>query len=361
MVGIEALAGTAEHVAQRAEALVERARLLMLAGAAAAAVSMATEGLELSEELGIERLQASALVTRGAASDGAPAAADLVRGIEIAERSKSPTEYFRGMNNLAEHHLKAAELSKMGPIYARMRAEETELGLTVQLRWTDGQDLWLQYLLGDWDRALELATLLIDDAEAGRPHYLAAGAYALRSMVRDARNDPAAAGDLVRAVERGRQVGDPQARGPILAIAARQRHRHGAHDEALQLLDEVEQVILEATGTAYEWDYPFVLAFAHLDARERYRPLLLAGPPNPWVEAALAVCDRNSLRAIEMYDGFGAVTLAAEVRLIAAAELKAQGNGAAAAAQAAQAAAFFAARGASLSVREAELLLPATA
>ena len=62
-----------------------------------------------------------------------------------------------------------------------------------------------------------------------------------------------------------------------------------------------------------------------------------------------------------MYDGFGAVTLAAEVRLIAAAELKAQGDGAVAAAQAAQAAAFFAARGASLSVREAELLLPATA
>ena len=140
-----------------------------------------------------------------------------------------------------------------------------------------------------------------------------------------------------------------------------QPHRHGAHVEALQLLDEAEQVILEATGTAYQWDYPFLLAYAHLDARERYRPLLLAGPPNPWVEAALAICDRNSLRAIEMYDGFGAVTLAAEVRLIAAAELKAQGDGAAAAVQAAQAAAFFAARGASLSVREAELLLAATA
>ena len=137
--------------------------------------------------------------------------------------------------------------------------------------------------------------------------------------------------------------------------------RHGAHAEALQLLDEAEQVIVEATGTAYQWDYPFLLAYTHLDARERYRPLLLSGPPNPWVEAALAICDRDSLRAIEMYDGFGAVTLAAEVRLIAAAELKAQGDGAAAAVQAAQAAAFFAARGASLSVREAELLLPATA
>jgi class 3 adenylate cyclase len=356
-----ALTADAGSTALRAEALVERARLLMLAGAAAAAVAMATEGLELSEELGIERLQASALVTRGAAGDGAPAAADLVRGIEIAERSKSPTEYFRGLNNLAEHHLKAAELPKMEPIYARMRAEETELGLTVQLRWTDGQDLWLQYLLGDWDRALELAATLIDDAEAGRPHYLAAGAYALRSMVRDARNDPGAADDLARAIELGRQAGDPQARGPILAIAARQRHRHGAHEEALQLLDEVERVTRGATGNAYQWDHPFVLAFAHLDARERYRPLLLAGSPNPWVEAALAICDRNSLRAIEMYDGFGAVTLAAEVRLIAAAELKAQGNGAAAAVQAAQAAAFFAARGASLRVQEAELLLPATA
>jgi hypothetical protein len=78
-------------------------------------------------------------VTRGAASNGPAAEADLLRGIEIAERTKSPTEYFRGLNNLAEHHLKAAELSRMTPIYAKMRAEETELGLTVQLRWPMGR------------------------------------------------------------------------------------------------------------------------------------------------------------------------------------------------------------------------------
>jgi hypothetical protein len=249
----------------------------------------------------------------------------------------------------------------MTPIYAKMRAEETELGLTVQLRWTDGQDLWHQYLLGDWDRALELAASLIDDAEAGRPHYLAAGAYVVRSTVREARGDPAAAADLTRAIELGRQAGDPQARGPILALAARQRHRHGARAEALQLLDEVEEVMRGATGAGYQWDHPFVFAFAHLDARERYRPLLLAGPPNPWVEAALAVCDRSSGRAVELYEGFGAVTLAAEVRLIAAAELRAQGNGAAAAAHAARAAAFFASVGASARVGDAEEHLSATA
>jgi hypothetical protein len=345
----------------RAEALVERARLLMLAGVAAKAASMATEGLALSEELGIERLQASALVTRGATGDGATAAADLTRGIEIADRSKSLTEYFRGLNNLAEHHLKAAELPKMQPIYAQMRAEETELGLTVQLRWTDGQDTWLQYLIGDWDRALELAIPLIDDAEAGRPHYLAAGAYAQRSQIRDARSDPSAPADLARALELGRQAGDPQALGPILALAARQRHRHGADVEALKLLAEAEDVMLGVSQTGYQWNDAFVLAFAHLDARERYRALLLAGARNPWVDAALAVCDRDSLRAIEMYERFGAVTLAAEVRLIAAAELKAQGDHAAAAAQAAPAAAFFAARGASLRVREAELYLAASA
>jgi class 3 adenylate cyclase len=358
-----ALALTADlgSTALRAEALVERARLWMLAGDAARAVALATEGLALSEQLGIERLQASVLVTRGAASDGDAAVADLVRGIEIAERSKSLMEYFRGLNNLAEQHLKAGELKQVEAIHERMHAEETELGLTVQLRWVEGQNLWNQYDLGNWDRALELGAGLIEDEDAGRSHYLVAGALAVRSMIRDARNESGAATDIDRALESARRVGDAQVLAPLLGVAASRLARVGAPAEASRLLDEIVELLEGASGTAYPWGPPIVRAFAELGARERYRALLAEEPSRPWVEAALAMCDGDCVRAAEIYEGFGAVTQAAEMRLVAARDLKAQGDGAAAQAQAAVAAAYFAARGASARVREVEQLLAATA
>src|SRR5436190_166019 len=234
----------------RAEALIERARLLMLAGAIQPAISMATEGLELSERLGNERLQASALVTRGTVRQNHD---DLRRGIELAERTRSIQELFRGLNNLGESFYRNGELDQAEEIHAHMRRDEEELGLTVLLRWLDGQELVIDFERGRWDAAVERADRLIADAEAGRSNYNMAGAFAVRAWIRDARGDERAHADLEGGVERARRAQDPQALGPVLSILARKLARDGRRTDAVAALEEVTGVTEGALGIAYTW------------------------------------------------------------------------------------------------------------
>jgi class 3 adenylate cyclase/tetratricopeptide (TPR) repeat protein len=342
----------------RAEALIERARLLMLAGEVNAAVSMATEGLELSERLGNERLQASALVTRGTVTQGR---SDLRRGIELAQRTRSLQELFRGMNNLAESFYRSGDLQQAEDIHAQMRSDEEELGLTVLLRWLDGQDILIDFERGRWDRAVELADRLIADAEAGQSNYNMAGAFAFRAWVRDARGDERAGADLDEAVDRARRAQDPQAVGPVVSILARQLARDGRRPEARAALEEVRKVTEGATGIAYAWSTPYVFAFAELDAGDALRRLLDGEAYSPWIDAARATCDRDFLSAAELYESIGAATAEAEARVLAAAQLDEQGNRGAGEAQLRRAIAFFRSVDASARLRELEALLSATA
>jgi tetratricopeptide (TPR) repeat protein len=325
----------------------------MLAGERNRADAMATEGLALSEELGIERLQASALVTRGATGRGEPAAEDLRRGIAIAERSKSLFEYFRGLNNLAEHYVQLGAYREVESIYMQIREEAQELGLATQVLWVDGQDLGLQYELGNWDRALELASTFIAN-EAGLGHYASSHALAVTSTILDARDDPSAADHMARAVEGGRHIGDPQVLAPILAKACRFYLRSGRRAYARSLLDEVVALFENVSGT-YPPDPHFVLAFVDLDARDEYRLVLADEPPSMGRDAALAVCDRDYARAIELLERMGSVALIAELRLLAAREGRMTDS------DLLPALAFFRSVGATKLVREAEALLHASA
>jgi tetratricopeptide (TPR) repeat protein len=325
----------------------------MLAGERNRAIAMATEGLGLAEELGVDRLQASALVTRGAAGLGEPAAEDLRRGIEISERSKSLFEYFRGLNNLAEYHVQQGEQRAVEAMYVRIRNETRELGLAVQVLWVDGQDVRLQYELGNWERALELAATLLGH-EGDSAHYLLPAVRSVTASVLDSRGAPTAADEMAEAVEGARRVGDPQVLAPTLARAARLLARHGRRAEARSLLDEVASLCRSAAGT-YPWQPEFVLAFAALDAHEEHRALLAGEPQSIGLDAAIAMCDRDYARAIELYAQMDSVTQTAEVRLLAAVDRVISDS------ELARAVDFFRSVGAAARVREAEALLHASA
>jgi hypothetical protein len=98
-----------------------------------------------------------------------------------------------------------------------------------------------------------------------------------------------------------------------------------------------------------------VLAFVALDARDEYRLVLAEQPASIGVDAALAVCDRDYARAIELLEQMDAVTMIAEIRLLAAREGLMRDF------QLQPAIAFFRSVDAHAHVREAEALLQASA
>jgi class 3 adenylate cyclase/tetratricopeptide (TPR) repeat protein len=342
----------------KATVIVQRARLLMLSGERTRAVVLATEGLELSELLGIDRLQASALITRGTArGSDAAALADLTRGVEIAESSKSIDELYRGLNNLSEYYFQQGDLAQAGAIHARMRSLAREYGHDEQVRWVDGQDVVHQFLIGNWDRSLELANSII---AAEQTHYLSANAYQMRAYIGLARGDGRALADSEKAVEYARRIGDAQALGPTLSGHIRLLAIEGDRLTARTLLEEVIDFFTANPTAPYTWSPPFVWAFAAVGEPGEYLALVEREAPSPWSEAALATCAGDFVAAAEIYARIGDVSDAAQARVLAAEVLLERGDRLGSAQQLAHAIAFYRSVGATRLIQDAERLLAAT-
>jgi hypothetical protein len=341
--------------------IVQRARLSMLSGDRNRAIELATEGLGLSESLGIEGLQASALITRGTASGtDAAAVADLTRGVQIAESSKSIDELYRGLNNLSEYHLQLGVLDTPSVIYERIRGLAREYGHTAQLRWVDGQDVVHQFLLGNWDRSLEIANRMIAAEAVAQAHYLSVNAYQMRAQIGHAREEPGALAESERAVEYARRVGDAQALGPALASHALLLALDGERADAQALLQEVIDFYTANPTAPYTWSPPLVWAFAAVGDPDEYLTLLEREERTPWSDAARATCARDVVTAAEIYSRAGAAADAARARVHAAAALLDRGDRTGSEEQLARAIAFYRSVGATRRIRDAEKLLAAT-
>ena len=344
----------------KATVIVQRARLSMLSGDRDRAIELATEGLSLSESLGIEGLQASALITRGTASGtDAAAVADLTRGVEIAESSKTIDELYRGLNNLAEYHIHLGDLDTPSVIYERTRALAREYGHAAQLRWVDGQDVVHQFLLGNWDRSLEIADRMIAAEAAAQAHYLSVNAYQMRAQIGQARGEPGARTESERAVEYARRVGDAQALGPALAAHAHLIALDGDRVEAQALLQEVIDFYTANPTAPYTWSPPIVWSFAAFGDPDEYLKLLEREERSPWSDAARATCAGDFVAAADIYSRIGAAVDAAYARVHAAAVLVDRGDRAGSEQELAQAIAFYRSVGATRRIRDAEKLLAA--
>ena len=347
--------------AGKAEVLAQWARLLMLGQERAQAVEVATQALELAEMLGLDHLIASALITRGTAASVAAGAADLDRGIELAERSKIYSQYFRGINNRCEWLLRQGELAAIPEIYARVRAEAEQLGFASHMHWFDGQNCSLEYVVGNWQRAGELADGVIALVESGSGHYLESQVRLVRAFIRHARGDAAGAvDDIDRSAEGARRAGDPQAVGPAVAAQAQIFAREGRVAEASALVDELLSLCTDPRLPYFTWAPFLTTAMLDVGRVEELAPLV-ADATDPWSEAAAAAAAGDLVGAREIFDRIGSPVYAAELALAAARQLLERGDRAGADEQLAVARAFFRSVGATERIRVAESLLAATA
>ena len=358
-----ALARVRDSPTSRAKAsvLVDRSRLLMLRGTFREAIDLGREGLAIAEELGLVRLQVSALVNIGTALTGLDegGVVDLERAIELGSDGVAPGEAQRAFNNLAEEMVARGRLRDAIRLYTAARAAIERFGIVVGIRWVAPQEAWAACLLGDWARAEELRQEYLDSIVKIEGHYLESSMLMMQTYMAVPRGDVAAAIDYgERALAHARGVRDAQALGPTLAGLARALVAAGRDHDAAQLLDEL-LTLTDETGAAlyYTWviDQAWVI---HDLARTEAPPRSRA---HVWSEVAQAVARDDIVGAADVLATTDLRSEESYARLRAAEQLASQGRHAEAQPHLEQALAFYRSVGASGYVRRGEALLPASA
>jgi class 3 adenylate cyclase/tetratricopeptide (TPR) repeat protein len=344
----------------KAEALAERARLLMFSGRSAESVELATEALGLAEQLGLERTASALLITRGTATGDR---GEIEQGLEIAERIRDAMQITRGLNNLAEEAIRAGDIPEALAIYPRTRQEVHELGLPPYLHWLDVQEAALTSLTDAWDCALELLEPVFELIDSGATSYLESEARHARARIRHARDDTdAALDDGERGLAASRNVRDPQSLVPALGQVAELFAREGRAREARTALEEALAVAKSSDRPYYSWGPNLMLAVLDTGMEETFLGHFAEfSHDDPWTAAAVEAWRGDLAGAADDMKRRGATALEAELRVRAAARMRTRGESAGADEQLRLALAFFHKVRATRRIRDAEALLAATA
>jgi class 3 adenylate cyclase/tetratricopeptide (TPR) repeat protein len=356
-----ALVRDAEPSSAKAAILVERSRILMLRARWSEAIELGREGLALAEELGLVRLQVSALVNIGTALGGfgEKGIAELERAIALGRDGVAPGETQRAFNNVAEDLFSRGELREANRLYAEARAEVDRFGTVVGIRWLAPQEAWAACLLGDWRRADELREEYLDAIAGTAGHYLESSMLQMEAYMAGPRGDAAAAVDLAeRGLVHARAVKDPQVLGPALGRLAHVLVGVGRDDEAEPFLDELLTLTDERGAALY---YAWIIDLGWLLHDLGRQPVRVLSRAAVWDEAANAIARGDLVGAADV---LGTTDLRAEeayARLRVAEELAGEGRHAEAQPHLERALAFYRAAGAGAYVRLGEALLPASA
>jgi class 3 adenylate cyclase/tetratricopeptide (TPR) repeat protein len=347
----------------RAKTLVlsSLSRFLMLAGQDEEAARVGTRALELAERLGLPDLQSHALNNIGPAKSALgqseEAIADLERSIAIAAEHNS-LEGLRGYVNLASTLCLQGDYRAARDVYERGLALARRFGHRPNIDWLEAEISNIAFMLGDWDRALELGARFVEAAY--ERSYLAIGRLNDRAVIHIARGQTEAGlAESTRALELARPARDPQALGPALSTQVFALAAAGSTEQARIVARE----FLSDTRLAiYATPGPQAWAFAEIGLGDELLQAIAGSTASRlWVDAAAAYLQSDAARAAELYHRIGDLSGEALVRLRWAEELVAQGSRAEADEQLDRSLAFWRSVRATRYVNEGEALLAASA
>jgi class 3 adenylate cyclase/tetratricopeptide (TPR) repeat protein len=347
-----ALLADAQPSEAKAAALAERARMLMLAAQMAASGELASAAIEIAEEMGSERILASALITRATALERGE---DMERGIELAEQTRDMRQLFRGLNNLAEALIRRGDLAATRPIYEQFLREAEHVGWTGQIVWVRAQEASLRFVMGDWDHAVATVDELLAGIESGTPHYLEPDLRSTRAVVRHARGDTAGAiADAERALAAARETKDPQTLVPALGSVADMYVREGRLDHARAAVGEALAFTRPLERHYYTEAISLLWATLELGLTEPIEIFDRGDETDLWTNAAIAAWRGDLAAAAAVFERFDARWFEAEMRIRIA---RRDGDQR----ELQRALAFFRSVGATRWISDAEALLAATA
>jgi uncharacterized protein HemY len=159
----------------------------------------------------------------------------------------------------------------------------------------------------------------------------------------------------------GRQVKDPQALYPVLAVSAYVLAVAGRPGQARRILSELFRAGTTEPLNLYEGFTDCVLAALILGRRNQAGQWLGSRRDSPWLVAAHALADQQFVAAAELLESMGAARSGALARLHAAQEFAKAGQPTGAEDQLRQALRFFQSVGATHFIRQGQALLAASA
>ncbi|HEX4746757.1 MAG TPA: adenylate/guanylate cyclase domain-containing protein [Gaiellaceae bacterium] len=341
----------------RAKALVvsERARRAMLSYRPKLGHELALAALDLAREVGDAEIEAHTLVTLGCsrvALGDAGGVHDLEVALDLVGHRGSVAG--RALTNLGWAYAVIGDLRRAGRA-AEERVERAEQEGEIQGAWfTRGNVVSNYYSLGKWDEALVVVGHFDDAPEGAR--YAEGAARIARALILAARGQLASPVDELRDVVELYGAAGEQGVWPYLATYARHARRADRRDEAEITLDGLMQEIVEhdSVGDAQEWHVELVLALSEAGRSTQANEIVGRLIPGPWRDASAAVVEGRFADAADVLDATGEQPLQAELRLLAARVLAAEGRQTEATEQLERARAFWRSVGATTYLREAD-------
>jgi tetratricopeptide (TPR) repeat protein len=347
----------------KAAALSQLARFRALGDEYERSMALATEALEMAEQLHLPTVAAHALNSRGISrvgiGDFEQGLADLERSVELT-RGRDVPELDRALGNLASVLTGLGDIERSRALTGEALQLAVEHGFGDPVRWLTGELANLDYLQGDWDAAAPTMSELAESYLAV-PFWMQPIVFAWngRLLAAHGRSDEARPW-LERAVERAREARDLQMLCPTLAIVARV-HEELGDDAALALAREVVAEMRGNPGGALPDDWLKDLWFVldrHGEVQE-LETLLGRLVQTRWVEVVRACAAGDFSSAVSVYAELGVRTGEADLHMWAADRLAQEGRAAEADAEARLALAFWQSVGAVAHVRRTEALLAA--
>jgi class 3 adenylate cyclase/tetratricopeptide (TPR) repeat protein len=328
---------------------------LAIASRHAEALAVARDVLAMARQLRLRDLEGDALGTIGLArvESGQPGGLDdLERAIAIFQAESSPGAMVWHLNlayacaAVGDLDAFTAALGNGGQAAERFRSARRTRSVALQR-------VAEHYWRGRWDEAVGVVDELISSSRRGERHYLEWECRTWRGRIRLARGQLGEAlEDAAAALHFARETADPQSLNPTLAFQVRALLAAGRTSSAAALVPELlAGVSGSLLGPDLGVDLPLALAeLGHpADALDG-----LGIPSSPWLEAARALLAGDARRAAALYGAIGARPDEADARTVAARQLFAAGDTAAAEAELDAATAFWSEVGALLPRRQGD-------
>jgi hypothetical protein len=198
--------------------------------------------------------------------------------------------------------------------------------------------------------------------DAGTTHYLETDARGARGALLHARGTRAGLADVESGLAAARSAKDPQAMVPALGTVAGLLAHDGRLEEARLLLNEALAICRDLVKPYYSFAPKLLVGVLDAGMEEEFAEVF--GPhtdSDPWTGAAVTAWRGDLLSAADMLERHAGKVLEADLRIRAAARLHAAGDTSAAEEQRRRAVTFYRSVGATERIREADVLLPATA